>query len=149
MMVIRLSTLAPAAFTPQEILPVLISIKRLSRSQGHSAAGRIKSIKNSNNTIGNRTRLVAQYPNQPRSPCSMEFVVIRLSNRLPLRSFLSDLIFHYFSSTLLCEPQVFDKQQFPYFYSDRESVLSKVSDSTVWRILERYNFKNAEYQNNF
>jgi hypothetical protein len=29
---------------------------RLSRTQGHSATGRIMSLKNSNNTIGNRTR---------------------------------------------------------------------------------------------
>jgi hypothetical protein len=29
---------------------------RLSRSQGHSATGRIMSLKNSNDTIGNRTR---------------------------------------------------------------------------------------------
>ena len=29
---------------------------RLSRPQGHSAAGRIMSLKNSNETIGNRTR---------------------------------------------------------------------------------------------
>ena len=40
---------APAAFTPQEIFLVLISV----RTQGHSAAGRMK---NSNGTIGNRTR---------------------------------------------------------------------------------------------
>jgi hypothetical protein len=33
----------PAAFIPQEILLVLISVKRLSRPQGHSAAGRIMS----------------------------------------------------------------------------------------------------------
>ena len=85
-MVIRLLTLAPAAFTPHETLPVLISVKRLSRSQGHSAAGRIKSVKNSNDTIGNRTRLVAQYPNQPHSPCSMELVVIRSGLPLALTS---------------------------------------------------------------
>jgi hypothetical protein len=30
--------------------------KRLSRPQGHSAAGRIMSMKNSNDIIGNRTR---------------------------------------------------------------------------------------------
>ena len=37
---------APAALTPQEIFLVLITVKRLSRPQGHSAAGRIMSMKN-------------------------------------------------------------------------------------------------------
>jgi hypothetical protein len=41
---------------PQEIFLVLISVKRLSRPQDHSAAGRIMSMKNSNDTIGNRNR---------------------------------------------------------------------------------------------
>jgi hypothetical protein len=41
---------------PQEIHLVLISVKRLSRPQGHSATGRIISLKNSNDTIGNQTR---------------------------------------------------------------------------------------------
>ena len=35
-------------FHPQEIFLVLISVKSLSRSQGHNAAGRIISMKNSN-----------------------------------------------------------------------------------------------------
>jgi hypothetical protein len=34
----------------------LCSFLRLRRSQGHSTSGRIMSMKNSNNTIGNRTR---------------------------------------------------------------------------------------------
>jgi hypothetical protein len=38
------------------ILLVLISVKRLSRPQGHSATGRIMSMKNSNDTNGNRSR---------------------------------------------------------------------------------------------
>jgi hypothetical protein len=40
---------------PQEIHLVLICYG-LSRPQGHSATGRIMSLKNSNETIGNRTR---------------------------------------------------------------------------------------------
>ena len=36
--------------------PVTHFCKRLSRLQGHSATGRIMSLKNSNDTIGNRTR---------------------------------------------------------------------------------------------
>jgi hypothetical protein len=35
---------------------VLISVKRLSRHQGHSAAGRIRSIEKFNDSIGNQTR---------------------------------------------------------------------------------------------
>jgi len=52
--VVRLSDLDTGCLYPQEIFPVLVSVKRLSRTQGHSAAGRIMSKKNSNDTIGNR-----------------------------------------------------------------------------------------------
>ena len=56
MKVVRLSALRTGRLYPQEIFLVLISVKRLSQPQGHSAAGRIMSMKNSNETIGNRTR---------------------------------------------------------------------------------------------
>ena len=46
----------PVAFTPQEILLVLISVPRLSRPQGHKAVRRITSIKNSDDAIGYRNR---------------------------------------------------------------------------------------------
>jgi hypothetical protein len=61
------SALAPAAFTPSKYS--LYSFR-------HSAAGRITSIKNSNDTIGNRTRdlpacsAVPQPTAQPRVPCA-------------------------------------------------------------------------------
>jgi hypothetical protein len=55
-MVVRLSALRNGRLYPQEIHLVLISVERLSRPQGHSATGRIMSLKNSNDTIGNRTR---------------------------------------------------------------------------------------------
>jgi hypothetical protein len=45
-----------AAFTSQEIFLVLISVRGLSRAQGHNADGRVLSVKNFNDTIGNRTR---------------------------------------------------------------------------------------------
>ena len=56
MKVVRLSALRNGRFYPQEIFLVLISVRKLSQPQGHSAAGRIMSMKNSNDTIGNRTR---------------------------------------------------------------------------------------------
>jgi hypothetical protein len=46
---------APAAFTPGNI-PGTHLCWRMSQPQGHSAAGRIMSMKNSNHTIGNRSR---------------------------------------------------------------------------------------------
>jgi hypothetical protein len=38
------------------MLLVPISVKRLSQPQGHTAAGSIRTIENSNDLIGNRTR---------------------------------------------------------------------------------------------
>ena len=46
---------APATFTPQKMSLVLICY-RLGRPERHSVTGRIISMKNSNYTIGNRTR---------------------------------------------------------------------------------------------
>jgi len=55
--VLRTSRLYPP---PQEVFLVLISVTDLFYPQGHNAAGRIMAMKNSNNTIGNRTRAVPQ-----------------------------------------------------------------------------------------
>jgi hypothetical protein len=55
MKVVRFSVLcAPAFFTPQKIIVVLISVR--GRPQGRSSAAMIRSMKNSNDNIGNRTR---------------------------------------------------------------------------------------------
>jgi len=56
MKLVRLSALHTGRFHPQEIFLVLIPVRGLIRTQGHSAAGRITSTKNSRNPIANRTR---------------------------------------------------------------------------------------------
>jgi len=51
----RLSALRTRRLYPPENIPGTHFCYRLSQPQGHSAAGTIMSMKNSNNTIGNRT----------------------------------------------------------------------------------------------
>jgi hypothetical protein len=51
---------------------VLISVKRPSRPQGHSAAGRIGSIEKSNDDIGNRTCYLLAY-NKPPQPTTLTY----------------------------------------------------------------------------
>ena len=46
---------SPAAFTPQEILLALISVRGCTNRTGHRAVGRTMSMKKSSDTIGNRT----------------------------------------------------------------------------------------------
>jgi len=65
--VVRLPALRIGRLYPQETFLVFISVRGWVDPQGHSAAGRIMSMKNSNNTIGNQTRdLPAQCLNQLR-----------------------------------------------------------------------------------
>ena len=63
MKVVRFSALRTGCLYPLSNIPGTHSWLRLSRPQGHSAAGRITSMKNPNDTIGNWTatfRFVAQ-----------------------------------------------------------------------------------------
>jgi len=54
--VARLSALSTGHLKTMDIFIVLISVKRLSRPQGHSMAGKIMSMKISSNAISNRIR---------------------------------------------------------------------------------------------
>ena len=56
MKVVRLSALRTGRLYPSKNIPDTHFCQGLSRLQGHTAAGRIISKKNSNDTIGNRTR---------------------------------------------------------------------------------------------
>jgi hypothetical protein len=56
MKVLSSSALRTGPFYSPENIPGTHFCKRLSQPKGHSAAGRIMSMKNSNDTIGNRTR---------------------------------------------------------------------------------------------
>jgi hypothetical protein len=74
MKVVRLSALRTGRLYPQKGFLVLICVKRLSRPQGHNATGRIKLLKNSSDSIWNRTRdvpvcsAVPQPTAPPRTP---------------------------------------------------------------------------------
>ena len=74
MKVVMLSALRTGRLYPPGNIPGTHFCYRLSRPQGHSAARRITSMKNSNDTIGNRTRdlptysVVPQTTAPPRTP---------------------------------------------------------------------------------
>jgi len=61
MKVVRLSAVRTGRLNPPGKIPSTHFCYNLSRPQGHSAAGRIMSMKNSNDTIGNRTRDLPNY----------------------------------------------------------------------------------------
>jgi hypothetical protein len=72
--VVRLSALHTGCLNPPENIPGTHFCWRLSQPQDHSPAGRIMSMKNSNDTTGNRTRFlpacsaVPQPTALPRAP---------------------------------------------------------------------------------
>ena len=74
MNVVRLSALGTGRIYPSGNIPGTHFCYRLTQPQGHSAAGRIMLMKNSNNTIGNRTldlpafSAVPQATASPRAP---------------------------------------------------------------------------------
>ena len=80
MKVVRLSALRTGHLYPPGNIPGTHFYQRLSQPQGHSAAGRIMSMKNVNDTIGNRTRdlptcsAVPQPTAPPRAPRIMEVI---------------------------------------------------------------------------
>ena len=90
--------------------------QRLSRSQGHSMTGRIMSLKNSNDTIGNRTRnlpvcSIVPYPPGHRAPHSLHVLPTNMYIILP---------FTYYDQCLYCLKQ--------YIMSD---VIQLISENTA------------------
>ena len=87
MKVVRLSTLrTDRLYLPGDTSGTHLCY-RLNRPHTHSAAGRITSMKNSNDTIGNRTRDLPTFSAVPRLTAPQRAMII-LQNRKP-RNFVS------------------------------------------------------------
>ena len=67
---VRLPALRTGRLYPPRNIPGTHFCQRLSRPQGHSAAGRIMSMENMNDTIGNRTRDLPAGPQPTTPPCA-------------------------------------------------------------------------------
>jgi hypothetical protein len=108
-MAVRLSALRAGRppFTSTGRFLVLISVKRLSRPQGYSAAGRIRSIEKSSDLRSNRTRDLSAFsivPQPTTLPCGPVYVCIYclcISNTVSRRTPLLCLILVNFSSLLI------------------------------------------------
>ena len=80
---LRLSALRTGRLYHQEIFLVLISVRGCVNPRGHSAAGRIMSMKKSNDTIENRTRdlpVCSAVPQPTAPPAACPQSVYRVSN---------------------------------------------------------------------
>jgi hypothetical protein len=66
MKVVRLSALHTGRLYPPGIIPGTHFCQRLSQPQGHSVAVRIRSMKNSSDTVGNQTRDLPVYSAVPQ-----------------------------------------------------------------------------------
>jgi hypothetical protein len=91
--------------------------------QGHSAAGRIMSMKKSNDTIGNRSRELSVYRTVPSTNCA--------TSSVPL-SYLCNSLFIYLltnSSFLLLEKLTVSQivKKFPEFYGTRRFITAFTS----------------------
>ena len=92
MKVVSLSAQGTGRLYPPENIPGTHFCYRLSRLQDHSAAGRIMSMKVSNNTIGNRTldlpacSAVPQPAAPPRAP---EYIILQSNTTLSILLFPS------------------------------------------------------------
>ena len=81
MKVVRLSALRTGHLYSNEIFLVLISVRGWVNPQGHSAAGRIMSMKNSNDTIGNPNRDLAVCSAVPQ-PTALQRALVSLVTQL-------------------------------------------------------------------
>jgi hypothetical protein len=88
-MAVRLSVLSACRSSPRRKIPGTLCYYRLSRPQGHSAAGEFRSTENSNDLIGNRTRdlpafsIVPQPTTLPRAPQTVSYSIVYLT-KLPV-----------------------------------------------------------------
>jgi hypothetical protein len=84
-MVVRLSALRAGRPSPPRNIPGTHLRWRLSRPEGHSAAGRIRSTEKSNDLIGNRTRDLPACSLVPPPPKIQVFTYIVLAITMTVR----------------------------------------------------------------
>jgi hypothetical protein len=84
----KVSALSTGCFyppPPPEIFLVLVSVRGSVDPHGHSVARRMKSVKNSNDTIGNRTRDLLACSVVPRPPAPLRDPLNRCSHLITKR----------------------------------------------------------------
>jgi hypothetical protein len=111
-MVVRLSALRAGRLLPPGKYLVLICW-RLSRPQGHSAAGRIRPIEKSSDLIGNRTRdlpncsVVPQPTTLPHAPDTLHISRNQVSYLFPFCSYFFFIFFLIYRKFLNYSLQIF------------------------------------------